>query len=73
MPINDSDDIVSNFANIWNSNDYSAVAKAVLSNEEYWDEDLTKVENLTEAVALALKEIDTNGIEKGFENYNKIY
>ena len=73
LPINDSDDIVSNFANIWNSNDYSAVAKAVLSNEEYWDEDLTKVENLTEALALALKEIDTNGIEKGFENYNKIY
>jgi tagaturonate reductase len=73
LPINDSDDIVSNFANIWNSNDYEKVANTVLRNKEYWDEDLTKVKNLTEAVALALKEIDANGIEKGFENYSKIY
>ncbi|MBD3660816.1 MAG: hypothetical protein HUJ11_01245 [Arenibacter algicola] len=49
------------------------IAKKVLSNVEYWGEDLTQVVNLTEAVALALEEIDTNGIEVGFANYSKRY
>ncbi|WNH11188.1 tagaturonate reductase [Thalassobellus suaedae] len=73
LPVQDSDDIVANFAKIWESSDYSEIANAVLSNEEYWGEDLTKVKNLSEAVTLALKEIDTNGIEAGFANYSKTY
>ncbi|MEN3323255.1 tagaturonate reductase [Mariniflexile soesokkakense] len=71
LPVQDSDDIVATFAKIWKSNDYSEIAKNVLSIEDYWGEDLTKVENLTQAVALALKEIDANGIEAGFANYSK--
>jgi tagaturonate reductase len=73
LPVQDSEEIVANFAKIWKSNDYSEIANAVLSNEEYWGEDLTKVENLSDAVALALKEIDANGIEAGFANYSKTY
>jgi tagaturonate reductase len=73
LPVQDSEEIVANFAKIWKSNDYSEIANAVLSNEEYWGEDLTKVENLSDAVALALKEIDANGIEAGFANYSKAY
>ena len=38
-----------------------------------WDQDLTKVKNLSNAISLALDEIDTNGVEKGFENFNKKY
>ncbi|MFD0990161.1 tagaturonate reductase [Mariniflexile jejuense] len=71
LPVQDSDDIVATFAKIWKSNDYTEVAKNALSISDYWGEDLTKVENLTEAVALALKEIDANGIEAGFANYSK--
>ncbi|AUS07240.1 tagaturonate reductase [Pseudotamlana carrageenivorans] len=71
LPVQDSEDIVANFAKIWESNDYNQVAKAVLSNTEYWGEDLTKIEQLTDAVALALEEIDANGIEAGFANYSK--
>ncbi|UKM66461.1 tagaturonate reductase [Flavobacteriaceae bacterium GSB9] len=73
LPVQDSEDIVANFAKIWESNDYQKVAKEVLSTEAYWGEDLTKVENLTDAVALALKEIEANGIEEGFANYSKTY
>ena len=73
LPVQDSEDIVANFAKIWESKDYNEIANAVLSNVEYWDEDLTKVENLSDAIALALKEIDTNGIEAGFANYSKTY
>lgn len=71
LPVQDSEDIVATFSKIWESNDYSIVAKNALSIKEYWGEDLTKVEKLTDAVALALKEIDANGVEKGFANYSK--
>ncbi len=71
LPVQDSEDIIATFAKIWKSNDYSEIAKSSLSISEYWGEDLTKVDNLTEAVALALKEIDTDGIEVGYTNYSK--
>ena len=73
LPVQDGDDIVAKFAKIWESNDFEKVAKEALSIEEYWGQDLTKVSNLPDAVALALKEIEANGIEKGFANYSKTY
>ncbi|MFI1772011.1 tagaturonate reductase [Thalassobellus citreus] len=73
LPVQDSEEIVANFAKIWESNDYAEIASKVLSTEAYWGEDLTKVENLTNAIALALEEIDANGIEEGFANYSKKY
>ncbi|MGE5943968.1 MAG: tagaturonate reductase, partial [Flavobacteriales bacterium] len=71
LPVQDNDDIVATFAEIWKSNDYSEIAKNALSIEDYWGEDLTKIDHLTEAVALALNEIDANGIEVGYNNYSK--
>jgi tagaturonate reductase len=71
LPVQDSEDIISTFAKIWQSNNYIEISKNTLSIKEYWGEDLTKVKSLTEAVALALKEIETNGIEAGFANYSK--
>lgn len=71
LPVQDSEDIIARFAEIWKSNDYTQIAKDALSIKDYWGEDLTKVENLTEAVVLALTEIDAHGIEKGYANYSK--
>ena len=71
LPVQDSNDIIATFADIWKSTDYTEIAKNALSIKDYWGEDLTKVDNLTEAVALALQEIDANGIEAGFANYSK--
>tara|TARA_R110001606_G_scaffold76420_2_gene176725 strand:- start:324 stop:1769 length:1446 start_codon:yes stop_codon:yes gene_type:complete len=73
LPINDSADIVDAFAEIWKSDDYVEIAIKTLGNTAYWGEDLTQNENLTDAVALALKEIDDNGIEIGFANFSKRY
>jgi tagaturonate reductase len=73
LPINDSADIVDAFAEIWKSDDYVEIAIKTLGNTAYWGEDLTQKENLTDAVALALKEIDDNGIEIGFANFSKRY
>ena len=73
LPVQNSEDIVANFEKRWESKDSNQIAKEILSNEVYWGEDLTKVKNLTDAVALALKEIEENGIEQGFENYSKTF
>ena len=73
LPINDSADIVDAFAEIWKSDDYVEIAIKTLGNTAYWGEDLTQKENLTDAVALALKEINDNGIEIGFANFSKRY
>jgi len=69
LPINDSPDIVAFFKEAWSSNDLNKVTKATLENTEFWEKDLTKIAGLSEAVVLALTEIDANGIEKGFVNF----
>lgn len=71
LPVNDNEAIVNDFAEIWKSNNYLEIAKKVLGNENYWEKDLNKVENLTNAIAFALEEIESHGIEKGFINYSK--
>ncbi|MDP5230689.1 MAG: tagaturonate reductase [Cellulophaga sp.] len=69
LPVQDSDAIIADFSKIWVSNNYTEIANTVLSSADYWGEDLTKVENLSAAIILALKEMDENGIEKGYSNY----
>lgn len=69
LPINDNAEIVSFFKEIWRSNNFSKITNKVLGNIEFWEQDLTQIKGLSEAIILALNEIDTNGIEKGFVNF----
>ena len=71
LPVNDSEDIVSFFAKIWKSDDYYEIATQVLQNKNFWDEDLTSIKSLQDAIAIALSEIELNGVEQGFVNYEK--
>ncbi|MFH6942924.1 tagaturonate reductase [Flavobacterium sp. FlaQc-50] len=71
LPINDSEDIITFFNEVWKSNDYNEIATLTLQNKSFWDEDLTTIPTLTETIAEALKEIDENGIEQGFTNFKK--
>ena len=73
LPINDSDTIVEIFTRIWKLNDYIEISNAVLKNDDLWGTDLTQINSLSQAIALALEEIDKNGIENGFVNYSKKY
>lgn len=73
LPVQDNDNIVSTFAEIWKSNDYVEITNKALGITDYWGEDLTKVNKLPNAIALALKEIDENGIETGYNNYSKTF
>lgn len=71
LPINDSEDIVSFFESLWKSDDYEKIARLTLQNKSFWDEDLTLVPGLTKGITAALEEIDANGIENGFANFQK--
>lgn len=71
LPVDDSVEITNVFKEIWASNDTEKVVDQALSNTEFWGEDLTKVKGLSEALVLALKEIEANGIEQGFVHFLK--
>lgn len=73
LPLNDSKEIINDFIEIWKITDYNKLTNKVLSNKTYWGEDLTKVKDLSNAIAFALAEIDANGIQTGFKNFSKQY
>lgn len=71
LPVDDSSDITDAFAEIWKSSTMEEVVKKTLANVAFWDEDLTAVSGLQEALVRAIEEINSNGIEIGFENFSK--
>lgn len=70
LPLNDDAEVMAEFVEIWKSKDLETVADKALKNIEYWGEDLTKVNGVTEAITSALCNIDTYGIQEGFEKYS---
>ncbi len=73
LPIKDTQEIVDEFKAAWELNDLEATTKMILSNEDFWGEDLTKIDDLTQDIVFALSEIETNGLENGYVNFNKQY
>ena len=71
LPVKDTSEIVEAFNTAWQLENLDLVVTNILSNIEFWGEDLTKINGLTEAVVLALKEINSNGIENGYANFSK--
>lgn len=71
LPVKDTPEIVEAFNSAWQSGDLNLVVSNILSNIEFWGEDLTKINGLSKAILLALNEINTNGIEKGYANFSK--
>jgi tagaturonate reductase len=58
LPVNDSQEVVSFFSEVWKSDDAGHVANAVLANEKFWGEDLTKISRVAESVRQSLDEIE---------------
>lgn len=73
LPIKDTPEIVAVFQSAWELVDLELVTSRILSNEEFWGEDLTKINGLSEDIVFALSEIETNGVEMGYLNFNKQY
>lgn len=57
IKISDDEEVISFFRAIWDEEDLSAVAEIVLSNEDFWGEDLTKVEGLKVSLQAYLEQI----------------
>lgn len=73
LPIKDTPEIVSEFKSAWELADLEAVTNAILSNEDFWEQDLTQINGLSQDIVFALSEIETNGLENGYLNFNKQY
>jgi tagaturonate reductase len=73
LPVKDSPEIVVAFNEAWKLENLDLVVDKILTNTEFWGEDLTQIEDLSEAIVFALNEIETNGIEQGFINFEKSY
>lgn len=73
LPVKDSPEIIEEFKNAWQLSTLNLVISKVLANTEFWGEDLTKINGLSQALVVALNEIEANGIENGFANFSKKY
>jgi tagaturonate reductase len=73
LPVKDSTEIVEAFKNAWQLSTLDLMVPQILANIEFWGEDLTNVKGLSDALVLALNEIEANGIEQGFSNFEKSF
>lgn len=71
LPVKDTPELVEAFKKAWELGNLESVVAAVLANTDFWDEDLNKVEGLSQAIVQALNEIEANGIQQGFLNFSK--
>lgn len=73
MPVKDTPEIVEAFKAAWELGTPELVVDKLLSNAEFWGQDLTQIEGLSAAICVALHEIETYGIEVGFAKFNQRY
>lgn len=71
LPVKDTPELVEAFKKAWELGNIESVVAAVLANADFWDEDLNKVEGLSQALVHALNEIEAHGIQQGFVNFSK--
>jgi tagaturonate reductase len=71
LPVKDTPELVEAFKKAWELGNLESVVAAVLANTDFWDEDLNKVDGLSQALVHALNEIEANGIQQGFLNFSK--
>lgn len=67
--IRDDKPVLDAFANAWNdhASDHGALSRAILSDSSLWDEDLTLIPELCDAVAASLDAIAVNGVRKAMK------
>ncbi len=71
LPLQDDKEIIKTFSEVWTFNNYDKIASIVLDNQNFWGQNLNRIESLPEAIAIALEEIDKNGIEQGFIHFKE--
>ncbi len=63
IALKDNQNILDFFKIQWSSNNYDTIVKKVLSNSEFWGEDLSEYDGLQELVTSNLENIMVNGIQ----------
>ena len=71
LPLQDDKEIIKTFSEVWTFNNYDKIASIVLDNQNFWGQNLNRIESLSEAIAISLEEIDKNGIEQGFIHFKE--
>ena len=69
LPVQDSPEILDFFENAWKSFDDDQLVSAVLSNESFWDRDLTKIDGLTTLVSQMVGVIKSQGVKTAFNQF----
>ena len=69
LPLNDDKTILDTFKTIWAQTDYQQISELALNNVEFWDQDLTKIDQLSSEIGNILQLIDEYGIEKSYDLY----
>lgn len=71
LPVKDTPELVEAFKKAWELGNLESVVASVLANTDFWGEDLNKVDGLSQALVLALNEIEANGIQQGYINFSQ--
>ena len=71
LPVKDTPELVEAFKKAWELGNLESVVTTVLANTDFWDQDLNKIDGLSQALVLALTEIEANGIQQGYINFSE--
>jgi len=69
LPVQDAPDIVDFFENAWENFDDDQLVSAVLSNESFWDMDLTTIDGLATLVSQMVGVIKNQGVKTAFNQF----
>ena len=68
LPVNDDDDILKFFQNLWSTGDTRKVSTRTLSNTAFWDHDLTAVPGLSDLVTTYLVLLQQHDVAAAWAN-----
>ena len=71
IALKDDAKVLEFFKNVWSNNNVNEVAEKTLSNTDFWETDLTKIDGLQEEIIKHLKAIQENGMKATLDAFVK--
>lgn len=66
LPVDDDQVVVDKIQAVWDTSKLESSIETVLGFSDFWGQDLTQIEGLSKALAMALTTIEKHGIEHGY-------
>ncbi|MCC4212790.1 tagaturonate reductase [Leeuwenhoekiella parthenopeia] len=73
LPVQDDAAVVAVFEEVWKTNNYQEIARNILGEQSFWDQDLNEIEGLTDEISRALELLEEHGVESGFNEFEAQY